>query len=335
MNGVIITAGTVPAAETTEKGALQAVDVSGMFSSFISYLDNAPSSVATYTRALRPFIRYVKENGITAPAREDVIRYRDALKERYKPATVQIYMTAVRLFFQWAEDNNLYSDVTRRVRVAKVDRQEHAKDYLTPVQVVDVLRTAQQEEGIKGLRDYAMLYLMLAAGLRCIEVSRANVEDLRPRGEHSVIYVQGKGHEDRRDYVRISPEAEKAVRAYLTARGAKSGEPLFAATGNRRSEAGRMSTRAISGTVKSVLKAAGYDSDRLTAHSTRHTAVTLALMNGESLEQVQQFARHKSMNTTLIYAHELERDKNDCSDVITAAIERAMKGRKTPQKRRA
>ena len=275
----------------------------------------------------------MKANSLTAPAREDVIRYRDTLKERYKPATVQIYMTAVRLFFQWAEDTHRYQDVTRRVRVAKVDRQEHAKDYLTPV--VDVLRTAQQEQGIKGLRDYAMLYLMLAAGLRCIEVSRANVEDLRPRGEHSVIYVQGKGHEDRRDYVRISPEAEKAVRAYLTARGAKSGEPLFTATGNRRSEAGRMSTRAISGTVKGIFKAAGYDSDRLTAHSTRHTAVTLALMNGESLEKAQEFARHKSMNTTLIYAHELERDKNDCSDVITAAIERAMKNKKRPQRRRA
>ena len=105
MNDMIIT-GTSTAAETTEKGALQGVDVSDMFSSFIAYLDNAPSSVATYTRALRPFIRYVKANSLTAPAREDVIRYRDALKERYKPATVQIYMTAVRLFFQWAEDTH-------------------------------------------------------------------------------------------------------------------------------------------------------------------------------------------------------------------------------------
>lgn len=29
------------------------------------------------------------------------------------------------------------------------------------------------------------------------------------------------------------------------------------------------------------------------------------------------------MNTTLIYAHELEQDKNDCSDVIAAAIKKA------------
>lgn len=304
-------------------GALERRDVSGMFGDFISYLDAAPSTVATYTRALRPFIAYLRENGITAPEREDVIRYRDGLKETRKPATVQIYMTAVRLFFQWAEDNRLYSDVTRRVKVAKVDRTEHAKDYLTPGQVVDVLEAAKKEPGIRGLRDYAMLMLMFSAGLRTIEVSRANVEDLRPRGEHSVIYVQGKGHEDRRIYVRISPDTEKAVREYLKARGAKDGEPLFMCTGNRRSEGGRMTTRSVSKTAKEAMKAAGYDSERLTAHSTRHTAVTLALLNGESLEKVKQFARHANMNTTLIYAHELEQDKNDCSDVIAAAIKKA------------
>lgn len=84
-----------------------------------------------------------------------------------------------------------------------------------------------------------------------------------------------------------------------------------------------MTTRSVSKTAKEAMKAAGYDSERLTAHSTRHTAVTLALLNGESLEKVKQFARHANMNTTLIYAHELEQDKNDCSDVIAAAIKKA------------
>ena len=58
---------------------------------------------------------------------------------------------------------------------------------------------------------------------------------------------------------------------------------------------------------------AGLDSDRLTAQSLRHTAVTQALIAGQTLQEVQQFARHSNINTTLIYAHNLENEKNECS----------------------
>lgn len=68
------------------------------------------------------------------------------------------------------------------------------------------------------------------------------------------------------------------------------------------------------------MRNAGYDSDRLTAHSLRHTAITLSLKNGESLQEVQQFARHTNINTTLIYAHNLEREQNTCSNTISNSI---------------
>jgi integrase len=66
--------------------------------------------------------------------------------------------------------------------------------------------------------------------------------------------------------------------------------------------------------------AAGYDSSRLTAHSLRHTAVTLSLLGGKSLQEVQQFARHTNIATTQIYAHNLDRAKNNCEEVVAKAI---------------
>lgn len=45
-----------------------------------------------------------------------------------------------------------------------------------------------------GKRNYAMLALMLTMGLRTIEVSRANIEDIRTSGDATVLYVQGKDH---------------------------------------------------------------------------------------------------------------------------------------------
>ena len=81
-----------------------------------------------------------------------------------------------------------------------------------------------------------------------------------------------------------------------------------------------MTTRSISRIVKNALKAAGLESDRLTAHSLRHTAATLALKNGASLDEVQQLLGHKNINITMVYLHTLERVNNTSSDRITAAI---------------
>jgi integrase/recombinase XerC len=86
------------------------------------------------------------------------------------------------------------------------------------------------------------------------------------------------------------------------------------------SQGKRLSTRSISGIVKQRLKNAGFDSDRLTAHSLRHTAVTLSLIGGNTLQEVQQFARHENISTTQIYAHNLDRAKNRCEETISSSI---------------
>lgn len=289
-----------------------------LYNSFIAYIDASRKTVETYTRAIRQFAKYMAENGIRRPVREDVIAYREWLKEDHKPTTVQNYITAVRLFFQWTEQEKLYPNIADHVKGAKLDRN-HKKDYLTSRQVKKVLETAK-EDSIQGLRDYAILAVMFTGGLRTIEVSRANIEDLRTAGDDTALYLQGKGHEERTDYIKLMPEVEDALRAYLTARGATDPkEPLFTSTSNN-SKGKRISTRTVSGIVKEALKNAGYNSEKLTAHSTRHTAVTLALMGGQKLEEVQQFARHKNLATTLIYAHNLDRAKNQCEATIAKAI---------------
>lgn len=289
-----------------------------LFNSFIEYLDASPKTVETYTRAVRQFFKYIYENGINQPTREDVIAYREYLKDTHKPTTVQNYIVAVRLFFQWIEQKGLYPNVAEHIKGAKLDKN-HKKDYLTSRQVKKVLETAK-EESLQGLRDYAILALMFTGGLRTIEVNRANIEDLRTAGDCEVLYLQGKGHEEKTDYIKLIPEVEDAIRAYLKARGSVDPtEPLFTSTSNN-SKGERISTRTVSGIVKTALKNAGYDSDKLTAHSTRHTAVTLALMGGQKLEEVQQFARHKNLATTLIYAHNIDRAKNNCEATIAKAI---------------
>lgn len=289
-----------------------------LFRRFIDFLDASPKTVATYTRATRQFAKWLSFNGITNPKRDDVLAYRDWLKQDHKPTTVQNYLVAVRLFFQWAATEGLYPNIAEHIKSVRLDR-EHKKDYLTSRQVKAVMSRIDRSTE-QGLRDYAILALMFTGGLRTIEVSRANVEDLRTVGDSPVLYVQGKGREERTDYVKLMPEVDEAIRAYLARRGAVRGdEPLFASLSNN-SAGQRLSTRSVSGMVKKAFQSAGFNSDKLTAHSTRHTAVTLALLGGQSLQDVQQFARHANITTTQIYAHNLDRAKNKCEATIAKAI---------------
>ena len=290
-----------------------------LFAQYIRYLDTSQKTVETYTRALRQFFKYLNLNNIRQPQRADILNYKESLKASgLKPSTIQSYITAVRIFFSWTAQERLYPNIAERIKGAKLDRT-HKKDSLTSAQVKAVIngieRTTEQ-----GLRDYAILSLMVTGGLRDIEISRANIEDLRTAGENIVLYVQGKGHEEKADYVKIPGPTERAIRDYLKQRKTSSEkDPLFTSTSNN-SKGKRLSTRSISGIAKSHLKAAGYNSTRLTAHSFRHTAVTLAILSGQDLTAVQQHARHADFNTTQIYNHSLDKAKNGCAEAIARMI---------------
>lgn len=290
-----------------------------LFNKFIAYLDTSKNTVKTYTTGLKQFFNYLAINGIKNPDRQDVIAFRDELKASgHKPTTVQNYITAVKIFFSWTAQEGYYPNVAERIKGAKLNR-DHKKDYLTSKQVKKVINIVDLDQE-KGLRDYAILATMITGGLRTIEVSRANIEDLRVVGEQTVLYVQGKGREEKTEYIKISQDVENAIRNYLKTRDNVSDqEPLFTSLSNN-SRGKRLSTRSISGMVKDRLKEAGFNSERLTAHSLRHTAVTLSLLAGKDITEVQQFARHKNIATTMIYNHSLEQAKNSCSEAISKAI---------------
>lgn len=81
-----------------------------------------------------------------------------------------------------------------------------------------------------------------------------------------------------------------------------------------------MTTRSISRIAKEHFIDVGLDSPRITAHSLRHTAATLNLLNGGSIEETQQLLGHKSITTTMIYSHALERANNNSENRIAGAI---------------
>ncbi len=289
-----------------------------LLSRFSSYIDAKPRTVEEYEKSIGQFMRWLADRGITAPAREDVIAYRDELKPGHKAATVQAYIIAIRQFFNWTATEGIYPNIADKVKGAKIERN-FKKDPLTSEQTKNILSSFGTDT-VRDARDYAAFLLMATSGLRTVEVIRANIEDIRNIGNCTVLFIQGKGKDEKSDFVKLAPQTEKAIKAYLNMRGKLADtEPLFASESNRNTGE-RMTTRSISRTVKTSMRGVGLDSSRLTAHSLRHTAATLNLLAGGTLEETQQLLRHQKIDTTTQYAHHLKRIANNSEARIENAI---------------
>lgn len=287
-----------------------------LYDSFINYLDSTSDKTKeTYMTSLRQFFKWLSENNITAPSRFDVIRFRDETIERCKSSTSRAYMVAVKMFFDWLENNHIYPNIAKNIKSAKIDNSPK-KDYLTSEQCKRLLNSIDRTS-LKGLRDYAIISLMITGGLRDIEIERANIEDIRTLGNMRVLYIQGKGHSAKDDYIKLYESVDVAIGEYLKARGDyKGNSPLFISVSNHNGNE-RINVRSISRLVKTAMRNIGINSDRITAHSLRRTAINLSLMqNNRDVLETQQFARHQNINTTMIYVNCLKKEDNKCSDLV-------------------
>ena len=212
--------------------------------------------------------------------------YRDYLLKTRAPGTVRVYMVAVRQFFKWAEAEGLYANIFQNIELPKAE-PGHKKDYLTKDRQATVYDHIDRDTK-RGRRDYAIIRLLIQTGMRTIEASRANVGDIREHNGQLVIYVHGKGRDDKKEYIEIKDKAKAALADYLKDRGINlddttghEDEPLFTSTSNNNAGQ-RITTRAFRGLIKDAFRAADLDDARLTAHSLRHTAVNVAINAGMS-----------------------------------------------------
>jgi integrase/recombinase XerC len=287
--------------------------------SWTKYVDVKQNSATTYKRAIKQFIIFLNIFNIQYPQRDNIIAFRDWLESKgLKATTILNYLNAVKLFFQWTEQMGLYPDVAKHVKAPKVSRN-HKKDYFTSTQSKDLLDFIDTST-LKGKRDYAIIFLMITCGLRTEEVINANVKDIYLHGDNTILYILGKARTEKADYVKITGPVERAIRDYLNERDEYAPtDPLFVSTSNNNHN-GRITTRAIRDIVKSVYKKIGLADNRHSAHSLRHTAITLALLAGNDITEVKQFARHQNIDTTMIYNHALEFEKNHCSEDVTNMV---------------
>ena len=290
-----------------------------LLTDFFLFLDVSEKTMATYLRALKQLFIFFRKNNISTPTYDSILLFKKELEGRKcKSATIALYLAAARRFFSWCEQKNIFPNIAVGVKAPRQERG-HKRDFLGAKQLKLMLSTIERDS-LKGKRNYAIMTLMCVGGLRTIEVIRANVEDMRRLGDFTVLYIQGKGRKDRTEFVKLPGPVFDAINDYLKERcSVNEKDPLFISTSNRNRNS-RLTTRTISGIAKQAMRKAGFDSPRLSAHSLRHSAVTLSLLAGADLADVQSFARHSSITTTQIYSHAVDRINSSCENMIYDAI---------------
>lgn len=271
---------------------------------FLKSLDVKNSSRYTYKRQLKGFFSWLNKQPLS---REDILDYKEFLRndKNLSSLTIAGYLTAIRKFFDWLEINRIYPNITKGIKNPK-RKKGFRKDALTAKQVKELLQSIDLSK-IIGLRDFAILNLMVRTGLRTIEIIRINKEDITSQSGSSVLWIQGKGRDSKDEMVILTETALNPIKNYLKMRGkAREEDPIFVSH-SFKNQNKRLTTRSISRIVKNRLKAVGIYDDRITAHSMRHTAITLSLLGGATVQEARAMARHADINTTMIYAHNINR----------------------------
>lgn len=285
---------------TTQDLSRGAIDRERLLDLFISSQDRKPTTLGLYRRTLNLFFDWVESRGysLNTMTRPQVIEYKESLLSEGKSGlTITSYLTSVRLFYQWVEAEGVYPNIAKVLNLPK-RRKEFRHQPLRPVQARDLLRETQ---GTGSSRDFAIVNLLLRTGLRCIEVIRLNVGDISYKGGQRVLLIQGKGRDEKDNFVILTDKAYQPIQDYLRERGpVRPEDPMFVSESNR-DRGQRMTTRSVSRIARTNLNGIGLTDKVFTAHSLRHTTAVSILRAGGTLEDCQLTLRHSNPATTEIY----------------------------------
>lgn len=303
---------------------------------FINDQDVNELSKKTYKLAISRFTRWVVTYKINfwKIKRKDVIGYKAfLLKEKKSLYTIDLYLTVVRKLFSWLEDQGIYENIATGIRSPKKDNK-FRKGYLKREQAEQLLNSVDVS-GVLGKRDYAIITMMLGAGIRRVEMCRMAVGDLMNDCQ-ATIKLQRKGHNEKDTELGISDRMLSAVHDYLLCRSDFTEEsPLFVnhAAGYKDQP---IRPEMVSRMIKNRLRQIGITDKRITCHSLRHTAAILSLKAGADVYEVQQMLGHTKIETTTIYLKAIDEEtrlNNRAVRILDKVLSEGLESGKTSLKR--
>lgn len=273
------------------------------FAAYLQQQDRSPKTIQGYLCDLESFARWFQQsNGEKLTDKNltptDAREYRQWLVARdAAPSTINRHLATLRVFAQWSGTP---------IEVKGVEEQSLAPRWLDKKEQMALARetekainAAQTEAAqIQGLRDRAVILLLLHSGLRISELCALSLHDLELSDRKGKVIVrQGKGGKKRE--VPLNAPAREAMKNWIKVRA--KGDALFTGKrGDRLSPSGayrRLTDLARRANIKDM-----------SPHTLRHTFAKNLVDAGIGLERVAMLLGHSNLNTTRIYTTPGARD---------------------------
>lgn len=270
-------------------------------------IDN-PRTRRAYQNDLEDFCSFVglaTADEFRLVTRSHVIAWRAQLEQRsLAGATIRRKLAALASLFDHLLENNAVAggNPVHGVKRPRIETNEGKTPALGDHQAKALL-DAPSETTLKGLRDRAILAMLLYHGLRREEAALLKTSDLVERRGIKHLVVHGKGNKDR--YLPLHPVAADRIYVYLeqdTARTTRAiqSDALFHSLGGTTAGTG-ITANGIYTVVAHWASKAGINVAGLGVHGLRATAATNALEHDADIAKVQMWLGHANISTTRLY----------------------------------
>lgn len=281
-----------------------------IFETYMEDLGYADFTISSYLDDVKIFLMFLFErwNGFPDLSEIKAKNIQEFLRKTQKgkaKTTRNRRLMALRTFYKsLVKSEFLEFNPAAEVDMAKVEKNS-LPSYLNDDELEAFFRCIKKDRFY--IRNKCMLMLMALAGLRVIEVHNLNITDFIRDPEDPGIQVSGKGNKVR--YIPLPIPLYEILLEYE-----KNHRPL---PNPNHSEAFFLSRRGVRISRRRIQEVAEETFDRLkslphttylqgknlTSHKLRHTFGTRLVREGTDLVTVQELMGHSSLNTTQIYTH--------------------------------
>ena len=244
----------------------------------------SPSTIKTYSEALKSFFIFYREKPISEISNEDVIIYNNEyiLKNNLSASYQNQIVNAIKLFFQTIRETKMLVDKIHRPKRSKLLPNVLSKEEIKLILNVH-----------NNIKHKMMLSLIYSCGLRCGELLALKPVHIDSK-RNIVLLKNSKGQKNR--IVPLSPFILEMLREYYKIfkpktylfEGQNIGLPYDA--------------RSLQLILKQALQKTGITKPA-TLHWLRHSYATHLLESGTDLRYIQELLGHSSSKTTEIYTH--------------------------------
>ena len=270
--------------------------------SFNQYMNNVQGfSLVTrelYCHYVHVFLQFQLQakKTINSICAKDVIKFILTFSQDGRVNRAQHMIYSLRSFFRFLKQTQVLKEDLADCIPSVVHWKQHSYPVFLSMQDVQKLLGSCNKNSAIGLRDFAVLMLLVQLGLRASEVCRLTLDDID--WGRSEIIIRGKGLTETR--FPIFHDLGNALVAYLQyGRPDCSLKSFFICTGKQKRG---FSTATVRSVIRSALKRSKLNPEKKGTHLLRHSFATQLLRQGATLQEIGMILRHKSIKTTAIYA---------------------------------